>query len=220
MGIPNSFDPLGTLGAASPPPQGYTRLLYIECTGTQYILTGVVPTAATGIGGRFQLVAMGNINYFMGRGPNSNLEPLDRFNFYTRATDNAYYSVVETHGTQTVIDSRAHDYEVTNDGRFLLDGALIASTTSRLTGGVNNLDIAVFCNQNIERGTSYRNTAIAKGARCYSAFVTEGGEKTHEYLPCLDADGRPCLYDVLGTGTAGQNTFYNKGYGEFLYAEL
>ena len=54
---------------------------------------------------------------------------------------------------------------------------------------------------------------IFKGVgRIYEAQFTNGTKITRDFIPCLDFNGRPCMFDRISN-----KTFYNQGTGEFLY---
>jgi hypothetical protein len=54
---------------------------------------------------------------------------------------------------------------------------------------------------------------IFKGVgRIYEAQFTNGTKITRDLIPCLDFNGRPCMFDKIS-----RKTFYNQGTGEFLY---
>ena len=58
--------------------------------------------------------------------------------------------------------------------------------------------------------TAYGAAFIGK---IYYAKITNGqGEMTLNCVPCLDAGGVPCMFDLVS-----QKTFYNKGSGSFTW---
>ena len=65
---------------------------------------------------------------------------------------------------------------------------------------------------------SYNSTYGKWIGRIYRAQITQGTDLIHDYVPCLDANGRPCMYDIIGGGTVEDNTYYNQSGGtEFAY---
>ena len=48
--------------------------------------------------------------------------------------------------------------------------------------------------------------------RLYSIYIYDNDILMHNFVPCLDENGTPCLYDLLT-----KQTFYNQGTGNFLY---
>lgn len=49
----------------------------------------------------------------------------------------------------------------------------------------------------------------------YSFSISQGGEKVLNFVPILDPDGKPCMYD-----TVSKMFFYNLGNGQFQYKIL
>ena len=48
--------------------------------------------------------------------------------------------------------------------------------------------------------------------KLYSCAMYDGGRKIRDFKPCLDADGVPCLYDLIS-----KTAFYNQGSGSFTW---
>ena len=48
--------------------------------------------------------------------------------------------------------------------------------------------------------------------KLYSCAMYDGGVKIRDFKPCLDADGVPCLYDLIS-----KTAFYNQGSGSFTW---
>lgn len=48
--------------------------------------------------------------------------------------------------------------------------------------------------------------------KIYRAQITEGEEVVRDFVPCLDADGVPCMRDLIN----GVD-YYNEGSGQFIY---
>ena len=49
----------------------------------------------------------------------------------------------------------------------------------------------------------------------YLKFYDSSDLLISNYVPCLDSDNKPCMYD-----TVSKKTFYNSGTGEFLYGNI
>ena len=48
--------------------------------------------------------------------------------------------------------------------------------------------------------------------KLYSCSIYDSGVKIRDFKPCLDADGVPCLYDLIS-----KTAFYNQGRGSFTW---
>lgn len=60
-----------------------------------------------------------------------------------------------------------------------------------------------------------RNSPYVDGyarMKLYSCAMYDGGKKIRDFKPCLDADGVPCLYDLIS-----KTAFYNQGSGSFTW---
>ena len=60
-----------------------------------------------------------------------------------------------------------------------------------------------------------RNSPYVDGyayMKLYSCAMYDGGVKIRDFKPCLDADGVPCLYDLIS-----KTAFYNQGSGSFTW---
>lgn len=66
-------------------------------------------------------------------------------------------------------------------------------------------------------GTNRTGKAMVDGTYCknlriYSFTISKDGNKIMNFIPALDRNGTPCMYDSVS-----KQTFYNAGTGEFLY---
>lgn len=50
------------------------------------------------------------------------------------------------------------------------------------------------------------------GGHIYEAVISQGESIAMKFVPCLDPEGAPCMYDIIS-----QEPFYNNGTGDFLY---
>ena len=50
------------------------------------------------------------------------------------------------------------------------------------------------------------------GGRIYEAVISQGESIAMKFVPCLDPEGAPCMFDIIS-----QEPFYNNGTGDFLY---
>jgi hypothetical protein len=64
---------------------------------------------------------------------------------------------------------------------------------------------AAFCPFSIAGG-------FAASLKCYSAKHWIDNSPVHDFVPCLDPTGAPCMFDLVS-----KKAFYNKGSGDFLY---
>lgn len=232
--IPTAFDPLGTL-AKTALPAGYTALNYIESTGTQWI-----DTAQDGQGG-WLAAPSGNYTISMtvtdtthGRlfsviatenRPALSIyrNPNQAFRFTTPYNDSGIEKgrlrgssasiVVNTGDTYTLsatpVNGTLNDMEF--NGVVYRYGTTVGSLSSEaIICSIKPMIIGA--NVHTYTGESPQSADIGAG-RYHRVSLWNEGELVHDAVPCLDAQGRPCLYDLVT-----KITYYNSGTGEFDYA--
>ena len=188
-------------------PKGYTKCEYIESTGTQYIDTGYKPNQDTLTKMNMNLVsfngndvpygsrvAFNDNQYEMTTFP-SDYKPQFRFNSFNTSSGG-------TLGTPISIGS--HKIETSKNGLFIDDVQIGDTPTSQTFTCINNLFLFA------------RNTQGTAGAfaniKLYSCQIYDNGTLVRNFIPCLDTNGTPCLYD-----TVSKQPFYNQGSGTFKY---
>lgn len=197
-------------------PDGYTRLEYLKSNGTQYINTGYIPSNTTGL----YVIAkqMGdNDSFSMGCGNKTSSEAFliprhpkaagkrrgfawgkwkeyDYFSGGFGKCHEGYLNFQNSRIAKMTIDIEI-GYDVSVDFESALDTLSFTPT----------LPIYIFTTSHVS------GTGEKWDGRIYRAKISEGTEIIHDYIPCLDANGKPCLYDILGTGTTEENTYYNLG---------
>ncbi len=193
---------------ASVLPEGYTQVEYIESTGTQYIDTGYDPVKNTAIeiGYEFTSIPASNFYYVFGNynaaGKNSTRLMTNRstgktvINMFT-ATDASNFEISSAKGVNTRYD------DVVSNGAYTTNGTAytIPDTTE---GTSNSRNLVLFANYADGR-KSYM--------KLYYCRIREGDTLIRDYIPCLDANGVPCLYEAVAGAT-----YYNDGTGSFDYA--
>ena len=179
--------------------KNYTELEYLESTGTQWIDTEISPTSKTKWEIKFaftkettgQLMGAGHAgDYRFNIGIESN-----KFRF---AIGSGWTTLAETK------DTDIHTWVLNSeDNSCSLDDTTVISTYS---SNFSTTDYhIVFCNRAV--GSNYCSTKI------YSSKIYTDNILVRDFIPVLDLDMNPCLYDKV----SGQ-FFYNKGTGEFLYS--
>ena len=181
----------------------YTRLEYIESTGTQYIDTGyVAKTENYRVKCRFSISELSTTAVLFGGGASTDIISIMAQNpakIYVGGgriiRDTIYFTVGETHE----MDCHA------NDGTFsmVFDGTTYSEA---YTSTINKeYSLALFGN-NVSGSVS----AMCK-ARIYSFQIYDNGTLVRDYTPALRSDGIAGLYDAVN------DTFYaSSGTGNFL----
>ena len=186
-------------------PQGYTQLEYLQSTGTQYIDTGIEANTRykwhtdleflsateewSAIGGS---ILENNVPYYL-----SAVNVWEKQNSYCRATGWSAW-------TDTGINYR-NIRTVDYDGQ---NGILTINNTSfnfTATDKDFGQHIWLFTYRN-------NNTFQSPAVRISATSIYDGNVCLGNYIPCLDTNNVPCMYD-----TVSRTPFYNLGTGEFLY---
>ena len=173
------------------------ELLYIESSGTQYINTGVVPTANTRFVVGFRMASPSTANEavvsavqfsFRYYGANScfRSNSSNQVDFST-AIDASAYHTAEKSATGCTIDGT---YSVTN------------------TAGSTSYPLFAFAHNASGTASNFAKVKI------YSLKIYENNVLVRDYIPVLDHAGVACLYDKVT-----KELYYNAGSGAFSYGE-
>lgn len=191
-------------------PEGYTAVDYLQSSGAQWIEMGIAPNQNT------KAVLKIKINVFESRGAtligsrtdnNSN----DQFTTYIDdyggrrflfRMDSQPKAIPWTGLTTDKI------YTVTLSGTEmkakLEDGTTVFSTTFSVNDFTSTMTMTLFRAKNVS-GSYFRG-------RIYSCKHYNGNELIQDFVPCLDTNGVPCMFDLVS-----RKPFYNKGSGSFTW---
>lgn len=198
----------GLLMSTGQLPSGYKLCEYLESTGTQYIKTGVFPTNNTAIESKVTVLDLTK-SRFIGVTDGTN-----RFSILLPTAGTGY--LVNQIGTINkplnnigVVLKVGDTVIIKNDkGNLYYNGILVDSVTPNKFISTVELTIAA---QN-----TYQTAIVAWDiSRHYYHKVWNNGVLIRDFIPCLDNNNRPCMYD-----TVSKQTFYNQGTGEFLYKQV
>lgn len=201
----------------TPLPSGYTRLNYIEATGTQYIDTGYyVGNKKTRIVGEMtKRNSVGDSTILFGCGSPSDNQVFCNPFFPPNTASVVVYAIGLGHSLATFIEVNSLiSFDFTVDipnNRFegeIINGNNVARGKRNGLGTIYNNTLGLFV---YFQGTQRKFFAKA---RLSSFLIYENDVLIHNYIPALrDFDSKPGLYDVA----AGEFKV-NQGTGEFLYA--
>ena len=180
-------------------PAGYTKLEYIEATGTQYIRTGVYPYADGSYvrGHRWELdieFKANGIRQLMGYGPNGYE--------YWGMNDNVYEGMSVPVGKR---DTIVHDYSGgTAGGNTLWVQNSYRDVGSNLT---TDQEYTLF---NLKWGG---NTGYWCYAKLYGCKCIQGSTLIRNFIPAMrNSDGAIGLFDIVNNifyGNSGSGSFYS-----------
>ena len=182
-------------------PQDYTALEYIQSSGTQYIDTGRKLTQNSDITIDFMIVGTKN-RYagILGSCENPSKNNLALSQDWGSDCFNGVFSENTKHYFKTALSLERTKIRMNKAGVWVND-ILIKSWS----------DVANFktpTNGLIFNVGNYNWTGNKAIMRLYS--YTNGSAQ--QLVPCLDANGVPCLYDLIG-----KTAFYNQGTGSFTW---
>ena len=190
-------------------PDGFTAVEYIQTSGSQRIDTGVKSSASVGMSADFCLVDTRS---------NQNLAQTysdpERYQILVLMATNWGGTVRFIRGYFNTIkpikeaDTDRHIYHFNADGQYTveMDGIQYEKADpSKTTFPADARNLWLFV----------RNSPYVDGyarMKLYSCAMYDGGRKIRDFKPCLDADGVPCLYDLIS-----KTAFYNQGSGSFTW---
>lgn len=179
---------------------GYTRLQYIQSSGTQYIDTGI----SGGTNAEYEIVfdTLGLTTtkydqYFAGDKeaaiPKLYLNGSVQIESHSSGS-NVTTSLFSSEGKHTV--------KVTSDGNISLDGTRVNSNVYTAGIGWGTLSMWIFC--------SHGEPTLYATMKLYSLKMWTDGELVRDYIPCINPIGEYGLYDRV------EKQFYsNSGTGTF-----
>ena len=189
---------------------GYVPIEYLESTGTQWIDTGFKPNNNSGF----------HIDYYA----DSSLQPRV-FMLAQNLNDTPYgFGIVLGRGSNTAVyngrrsgDSYWHCNDLTGIGRYVINVDKTAASITDSTGTqisytfpsdtfqfTQNLCLFTLNNE----GTIIENTS---SVRIYSCKIYDNNTLVRDFIPVLDPNGVPCMYDRVE-----DKFYYNAGTGDFI----
>ncbi len=181
-------------------PSNFTRVEYLESTGTQYIDTGYIASNTSGFSVKI-MPLQSTDKYFIGSRPRTSTN--DRFlagsitgpQVYIGWNTNTYASweLNKVHTVQNnFMNSRTKD----------LDGTVVAQISETLLSQGTRTVYLFSAND--------ASVVSMDTCRIYKVQISEGLSLVRDMIPCIDPLGRACMYDLVG-----KKAYYNEGTGEF-----
>lgn len=179
------------------------EITYLESTGTQYIDTGIKLTNNHSTELDYQITTVPKTNERRGLygGLEANVarfgslvSPTTRCLEYGYGIGNVYYQT-------DIPDTKRHTIKQEKN-RVYVDGTLIYTFANVSFSMHTTAPLGTF------RYTNY----MPMLAKYYSFKMWNGVALVRDFIPVLDWENTPCMYDKV----SGE-LFYNKGTGEFLY---
>ncbi len=193
-------------------PDGFTAVEYIQTSGSQRIDTGVKSSASVGLSADFCFVdTRSNQNLAQAYSQPEHYQLLVLMISSWNSPDGAVWFVCGYLDTMQYLkkaDTDRHIYHFNADGQYTveMDGIQYKKADpSKTTFPADARNLYFFA----------RNSPFVDGyarMKLYSCAMYDGGRKIRDFKPCLDADGVPCLYDLIS-----KTAFYNQGSGSFTW---
>ena len=191
-------------------PEGYTAVNYLQSSGTQWIEMGVAPNQNT------KAVLKIKINNFNGMdgssliGSRTDANSNDQFFTYLDNIGGGRFLFRIDGQTQAISWTGLTTdkiYTVTLSGTEmkaeLEDGTAVFSKTFSVPDFTSTVTMALFKSKPFYRGFF---------GRIYSCKHYSGDELIQDFVPCLDTEGVPCMFDLVS-----RKSFYNVGTGSFTW---
>lgn len=186
-------------------PTGFSKLAYIQSSGTQYIDTGFKPTGATKIVCDFQMVNQGtNQQGVFGSRPGAS----GRFTVFTGNGTSDLQVDYGTEQTLATVGNSISGLNTNNRTTLEVSNSLVVNgTTIKTVSAVSftsAYNLFLFANNNA-------GTAQLPGSmKLYSCQVYDNDVLIRDFVPCINASGEVGLYDLVGKqfyGNAGTGVF-------------
>ena len=181
-------------------PEGYTALEYIQSSGSQYIDTGRKLTQDSDITIDFRIV--GEINRHAGVFGSRETASKNNLTLFQSGPNlfNVDFSEYQNHRFTTVSSLERTKIRTNKVGVWVND--ILKKSWSDVADFETPTNGLIF---DVGNDNWSGNKAIM---RLYG--YTDGDAQ--QLVPCLDADGVPCLYDLIG-----KTALYNQGTGSFTW---
>ncbi len=196
---------------------GCTKLEYLESTGTQYIDTGYYNTSDTKVDLSFVYLQSngdiysngmiyGSANYNYGR-PSLSIGLNLNNDLYYRNSNNAESFLGVVIAPNTIYSVRVFQNQI------IINNTTYQSNMTLLSG--RSLYTSYIFGRHQPKGDDIVEINDAYGpfiGRIYYCKLYDNDTLVRDYIPVLDNNNRPCLFDKVS-----KSCFYNQGTGEFLY---
>lgn len=194
----------------------YTKLEYIESTGTQYIDTGYVPNNNTGIEADFQFNSTTSQSRVFGVGTNSGKANFVSYEFYINGSGNFAYTFKDGNGdwvpTNIPADTSRHTLRFNVGNKNLV----IDNNNTYSIGNISNVSsYPIYIMAENYDGTDLKWVDETR-IKLYSFKIYNGYYLIRNFVPAIrNSDNAVGLYDEV------YDVFYtNSGTGEFIKGEL
>lgn len=199
-------------------PEGYTAVEYIQNLVTAfkqyYFDTGVIATQNTVVEAKYAAKLLHQNGYFLFGARASN--NTSRFFCYLDNNSNGKNIFAYGNGSAEsnvgVLNDQIIICKYSADGVVKMDenGNILKTATVATSNDFTTPPHSLLLFQ------CWHNNAVSQNrdfmGDIYYAKIYDGDNLVRDFVPCLDAEGVPCLYDLVG-----QKPYYNQGTGSFTW---
>lgn len=179
-------------------PSGYTKLEYIESSGTQYIDSGFIPNQDTRVVCKAQYTDTSGSEALLGSRYSTSK---DRYDFVM--TGGVFYSVYNNNTGMTTATATASVMVIDKNKNITsIDGVVFSTQTYASFQCPGNL--LLFANN------TNNTPGLQARATIYSCQIYDNGTLVRDFVPCINPYHEVGLYDLVNKkfyGNAGTGTF-------------
>lgn len=194
-------------------PDGYTQLEYLQSGGTQWINTEYTLQSSDTVELKAEYVRKGSLNYTTAYLCGSDITFQSGFNIAENVQEETGVRDVFGKGRNNSGATPGIGIEFVVVSSIRLLRVVIGETITEISKGAQTytpLDWPLYLFTTNRNGTAFDGAFIGK---IYYAKITNSqGEMTLNCIPCLDANGVPCMFDLVS-----RKSFYNVGSGSFTW---
>lgn len=182
-------------------PSGYTRLAYIQSSGTQHIDTGFKPNQDTRMVIDFEVLSTNTSESHISSARSGGSTPLWTL-YYSSA--GKYATRYGTGSVQTISSPTGAGRHLFDKNKNVLsiDGVEVNTVTYETFSVTSTL--AIFARNDGSAANAYVNGNL------YSCQIYDNGAIVRDFVPCINVSGAVGLYDLVGKkfyGNAGTGVF-------------
>lgn len=183
-------------------PNGYTRLAYIQSSGTQYVDVGFIPDNNTRVVMDADIVGTPTSNSTLfGARTDATIDAYALIWYYTGSYFRSFYNNQYTTSVT---------WSVPVNGRRIYDKSKETTTIGGTSQSYTNAEFQCDYNLLLLALNLAGTAGWFANAKLYSCGVYDNGVRIRFFIPCMNAEGEVGLYDLVTEefyGNAGSGTF-------------
>lgn len=182
---------------------GCTKLEYLESTGTQYIDTGIFVDDSYGFLIKTRSLSKDDRVAIGVNGTGNSRWCYNPMGYKINISWNGIFEVFPE-DTSLIFTAKVN---YLNDRKIIFNNSLVTNISQVLNASASNYEVPLFGARWNSNNVVYKYIG-----RIYNVKISKGKDIIIDFIPALDKDKRPCMFDKVS-----KMYFYNQGTGEFLY---